>query len=162
MDDIRGDPDAQTFTRAPTFDDLRSICAWLNEEGARYAVIGGMAVNHYGFARATMDIDLLVDDHPQNMAKVIRALGRLPDHAALELTPEEISEYVVLRINDEITVDLLSRACDVTLADVTLQIDTRLGVAIPFASPTDIIRTKQTVRPKDHEDVQNLRRLHRQ
>lgn len=152
-----GEPE---YTRAPTVQDLKAICAWLNEEGARYAVVGGMAVNHFGFVRATMDIDLLVADDPENMAKVIRALGHLPDQAALELTPEEIQDYVVLRINDVITVDLLARACDVTLNDISVEIDHRLGLPIPYASPRDLIRMKQTIRPKDQEDCRELGRLH--
>lgn len=160
MDELPDGPNGEVeYTRAPTQEDLKQLCAWLNDEGARYAVIGGMAVNHYGVVRGTMDIDLLVDPRPDNMVRVIRALARLPDSAALELKPGEIDRYVVLRVNDVITVDLLSMACDVTLDEVTLEIDVRLGVPIPFASAADIIRMKQTVRPKDHEDCRELRRL---
>ena len=41
--------------------DLVSLCRSLNREGARYVVIGGMAMIQAGFVRATEDIDLLVD-----------------------------------------------------------------------------------------------------
>ncbi|NDD31413.1 MAG: hypothetical protein EB084_24445, partial [Proteobacteria bacterium] len=132
------------YTRAPTQEDLKQLCAWLNAEGARYVVIGGMAVNHYGVVRATMDIDLMVDPHRENMERVIRALSNLPDRAALALEPEEIEHYVVLRVNDVFTVDLLAKACDVTFDDVTIEVDHRLGVAVPFASPADIIRKRLT------------------
>lgn len=160
MDEHADSPDGEVeFTRAPTQEDLKQICGWLNEEGARYAVIGGMAVNHYGFVRATMDVDLMVDPRPANMERVIRALGNLPDRAALELQPEEIKDYVVLRVNDVITVDLLAKACSVTYDDLTIEVDSRLGVDVPFASPGDIIRMKQTVRPKDQEDCRALLRL---
>lgn len=47
-------------SRPPTLADLLLICRSLNEQGARYLVVGGFAVNQHGFPRATVDIDLLV------------------------------------------------------------------------------------------------------
>jgi len=44
-------------TRAPYLKDLISICRGLNQAGARYVVMGGMAVNAHGYIRATEDID---------------------------------------------------------------------------------------------------------
>ena len=54
MDESRDpeSPEAQ-YTRAPTLEDLQALCRDLNEEGARYAILGGMAVNYYGLVRGT-------------------------------------------------------------------------------------------------------------
>jgi len=44
--------------RPPLLEDLVTLCRDLNRAGARYVVIGGMAVIQAGFGRATNDIDL--------------------------------------------------------------------------------------------------------
>lgn len=162
MDERRDDQDVEElFTRPPSVEDLVSVCRHLNEEGARYAVIGGMAMNHYGLVRGTQDIDLLVDGSVDNMKLVIRALGRLPDGAAHEIRPEEIQQYSVIRINDEITIDLLAKACGVTFQDAgdSLEMDDSLGVPIPFVSPAILLRTKDTYRDVDRRDAAFLREL---
>jgi len=48
-------------SRPPTIEDLVTVCNKLNEKGAKYVLIGGFAMNYYGFPRATEDIDLLVE-----------------------------------------------------------------------------------------------------
>ena len=52
--------------RAPEPEDLVRICRALNETGARYVLIGGFAVIAHGAGRFTNDIDLLIDDDPDN------------------------------------------------------------------------------------------------
>ncbi|MDQ7825924.1 MAG: hypothetical protein RDV48_24185 [Candidatus Eremiobacteraeota bacterium] len=155
MDGERTDCDPEeSYARPPTIEDLVTVCRSLNEEKAQYAIIGGMALNHYGFVRGTHDIDLLVESSPENMERVIKAPGRLPDGAALEIDPEDITSYSVIRINDVITVDLLGKACNVTYEDAadSLDIDAALGVPIPFASVSILLRTKDTTREADRRD----------
>jgi hypothetical protein len=138
------------------------LCGRLNAAGARYVVIGGFAIRAAGFDRRTMDIDLLVDIDPANEAKVIDVLGHLPDHAARELTPGEIAKYVVVRVADEIVVDLMRSANGIEYAEaiadsVLHEVD---GVAIPFASPKLLFRMKRaTGRDKDASDLHFLRVL---
>jgi len=36
------------------------VCGFLNEEGAEYVVVGGLAVLFYGVPRTTMDIDIII------------------------------------------------------------------------------------------------------
>lgn len=57
-------------TRLPTLDDLLLICQHLNNQQARYVLIDGFAIFEHGLARLTEDIDLLVDDRPENVALV--------------------------------------------------------------------------------------------
>jgi hypothetical protein len=60
------DDDETLEARPPRLTDLIALCRDLNAEGARYVVIGGMAVIQAGFPRATGDIDLLIDVAPEN------------------------------------------------------------------------------------------------
>jgi hypothetical protein len=70
------DQDDDSYARAPEPEDLVRICRALNEAGARYVLIGGFAVLAHGASRFTKDIDLLVDDAPENIVRVKR--GRRP------------------------------------------------------------------------------------
>lgn len=76
------DADDDRYARAPTPADVVRVCRALNDAGARYLLIGGFAVVAHGAGRLTKDIDLLVDDTPDNVARVKRALAVLPDNAA--------------------------------------------------------------------------------
>src|SRR5437764_14891178 len=95
---------SETPPRPPTLKDLALICAELNRLGARYVVVGGLAMIQAGHARTTDDIDLLVETTPENEQKVIESLLILPDKAAAELKPGEIAQYGVIRIGDEVLV----------------------------------------------------------
>jgi collagenase-like PrtC family protease len=52
--------------RTPEDDDLAKLCASLNAHGARYLVVGGLAMIQQGFLRATEDIDLLLEESRDN------------------------------------------------------------------------------------------------
>lgn len=159
------DDRSQTETlesREPSLEDLVALCASLNARGARYIVIGGFAVRAAGYDRRTMDVDLLVEATPENEAKVIAAVAELPDHAARELLPGEIAEFVVIRVADEIVIDLMQSASGIDYAAAASETISRqvAGVEIPFASPSLLLRMKRgSVRPKDLADVQFLERL---
>ena len=150
MDDSR---DA-AHARAPEPQDLVRICGALNAAGARYVLIGGFAVLAHGAGRFTKDIDLLIDDDPVNVALVKRALAVLADNAAAEVADMDVREFEVVRVVDEVIVDLMGRACGLTYADVVTDAEAiELGdVLVPVASPATLIRTKNTYRPQDAMD----------
>ena len=67
-------------------------------------------MNELGLVRVTEDIDLLIDGSVENQQLVRVALRILPERAIDELGPDEdLREWVVVRVNDEITVDLMIR-----------------------------------------------------
>jgi len=148
-------------SRPPTLNDLAQLCAELNRLGAHYVVVGGLAVIQAGYPRLTDDIDLLVETTPENEARVIQGLLILPDKAAREVKPGEVAEYGVVRVGDEVLVDLMKSGCGVTYADAIKDavIFTIEGVPIPFASAQTLWRMKQTVRAKDIPDRLYLKQL---
>jgi hypothetical protein len=131
-----------------------SLCRDLNEAGARYVVIGGMAIVQAGFTRTTEDIDLIVDTAPDNIGRLRAALMRLPDGAIREMADSDLDEYVVVRVADEIVIDLMKRACGVEYEEAGRMVEqvTIDGVTIPFANVELLWKTKQTLRDKDLED----------
>jgi len=153
--------DDSPYVRVPEAADLARIGQALNAAGARYLLIGGFAVIAHGLGRPTKDIDLLVDDSPDNVARVKRGLAILADNAAREIDDEDVRRYTVVRVADEVLVDLMGRACGLTLAEAEIDAETVEieGVPIPVASKQTLIRTKNTVRPSDRSDVAYLEAL---
>ncbi len=127
--------------RAPTLEDLARICAALNRSGARYLLIGGFAVIAHGAVRTTKDIDFLVDPSPENVGRVKAALSVLPDNAAAEIVDTDIETYSVVRVADEVLVDLLGTACGVTYESAvaeaqSMEILGKAGAVAPTAPGT--------------------------
>src|SRR3954447_14722967 len=103
--------------REPSDEDLATLCRELNRLGANYIVVGGFAIRAAGHLRATSDIVLLVDTSLQNEALVFRALEILPDKAVLELEPGEVERYTVVRVADEVVVDLMKSASGIDFGE---------------------------------------------
>lgn len=124
-------------------------------------LIGGFAVIAHGAARFTKDIDLLVDDTPDNIARVKRGLSVLADNAAAGVAETDVRDHVVVRVADEIVVDLMGKACGVSYADAMADVEQLDlgGVSVPVASPIALIRMKNTYRPQDQIDREYLESL---
>ena len=67
-------------TRPPERSDLLRLCAELNRLGARYIIIGGLAMNELGLVRATEDIDLLIDGIRRKLFPLGDEVTMLPGH----------------------------------------------------------------------------------
>jgi len=147
-------------SRAPRLEDLVDLCGALNRERARYVLIGGFAVILHGFVRSTKDVDFLVDASESNIQAVKRAMATLPDNAAALIADDEILQYQVVRVADEIVVDLLGSACGISYSEALeggIDTFTLQGVEIPVASKNLLIRLKNTIRESDAMDVRFLR-----
>lgn len=147
-------------SRAPEQTDLVALCRALNEQGAQYLVVGGMAVIQQGYLRATEDIDLLLEKSEQNIERVRQALEILPDKAIRELEPGDLEKYTVVRVADDIIVDLMLSTCGISYDEAQPdieQVDID-GVPIPFATARLLLRMKQTGREKDALDAMFLAR----
>ena len=147
--------DGTKDARPPQLEDLVNLCKNLNNRGAKYIVIGGMAMLQQGMIRATEDIDLLIEINKKNERAVIDAVAQLPDQAALELEPGDIGNYEVIRVADEIVVDLMAKAGGITYENASkkIQLVKINKVTIPFANIDLLIEMKQTARPKDQVDM---------
>lgn len=155
------DPETgELISRAPEEADLIHLCRELNARGARYVVVGGFAIIEAGLPRTTGDVDLVIDPALENEAKVYAALATLPDGCVRELEPGEVGKYVVVRVADEILVDLMARASGIDYAEAAQSVTVREldGVTIPFASPELLWRMKlRANREKDRGDLAFLR-----
>lgn len=137
------------------------VCGLLNKHGARYVIVGAQASILHGYVRDTHDIDILIPEDLENHARVIAALSELEDHAAAELVPQDFVENVVVKIADEVEVDVSTRAWKVTFeeAEPTIRRGVIEGVEVPYVDLPILIASKETHRDQDRVDVVRLREL---
>ena len=122
--------------------------------------MAALTVHAADYTRRTMDVDLIVAADAENEAKVFAALSTLPDKAVRELQPGELQQNNVIRVADEIVVDLMRTAGGIDYAEAAKDVVVREvdGVPIPFASPRLLWRMKaKTHREKDASDLVFLR-----
>ena len=101
-------------SRIPLPEDLAKICRELNAKGVEYMVIGGFAVIQHVFLRNTGDIDVLIEDSPENQIKTKRALEILPDKTVLERSDDDLRNWVIGSVCDEVVVDIMTLACGIS------------------------------------------------
>ena len=162
MDDAPHDEAPELIPRPPQREDVVSLCRELNRLGAKYVVVGGFAVIEAGYSRTTGDIALLVDAAADNEVKVFEALATLPDGAVRELDPGDVAKFTVVRVADEVLVDLMAKASGINYEEAKGHVHVREldGVKIPFANPDLLWRMKsRSMRPKDQGDLHFLREL---
>jgi predicted nucleotidyltransferase len=135
---------------------LQKAIAFLDEQGYRYAVIGGIAVAQWGFPRATNDVDLKVLVPNTDYAGVRAAfLRRFPERARPN-APE--NPFIVAVTIDKVIVDFL-----LTLPGYEEQIIERAarhdlgGISAWVCSIEDLIIQKVVAgRDKDWLDLEAL------
>jgi hypothetical protein len=126
----------------------------------RYVIVDGFAIIEAGLPRTTGIVDLLIDADLENESRLFDALATLTDGCVRELEPGDVSKYIIVRVADEILVDLMARASGIDYMEASKSVVIREldGVHIPFASPEVLWRMKRRAnREKDHGDIQFLR-----
>jgi hypothetical protein len=139
-------------------DEILLVCRLLQQHQVKYIIVGGVACGLHGMVRSTQDVDLLVEPSTQNLQRVIAALSELPDGAARELTVQDLEDNVVVKIADQIMVDVAKQAWTLDYAEAiqdarTLEVE---GVRIIYASLDALIKSKSTYREQDRVDRQQL------
>lgn len=141
---------------------LLRVCRLLNEAGAKYLICGAQACILHGLVRTTEDVDILVEASEENCERIIDGLAHLEDGTARELTTKDILENVVVKVADDVEVDVSTpHAWKVTYADaIDSARETNLeGVRVPFLSLDSLIAGKETYREKDAWDRTRLLEL---
>ena len=140
---------------------LLRVCSLLNKCKAQYLIVGARACWLHGYVRATADVDILIPEDLENHARVIAALSELEDRAAAELTPHDFVDNIVVKIADEVEVDVSTRAWTVSYADaiITALKITIEGVEVSYVDLQTLIKSKSTQREQDKVDIQRLRSL---
>jgi len=135
----------------------------LARAGIEFAVVGGVAVSLNGFVRATDDVDIIVEDSPENLRKLLDCLSHWGEGWAKELTVEDFAaQEGCIRVMEEFDLVIFTRVKDQSLEDFRprLQYFETGNVRIPYLGPQDLILLKEgSWREKDLLDVSALRKI---
>jgi predicted nucleotidyltransferase len=139
------------------------VCEALNRSGAKYLVIGGLACILHGHARATDDVDILIERTEANAGRVLAALARVGYGFAREWAAADILKRPITVIGDDPAVDVFTVAWKVKYEHAAsrssvVEVD---GVEIPLIGIDDLIETKRTGRLQDAADIEVLEEIRR-
>jgi predicted nucleotidyltransferase len=147
---------------------LRELLERLVEAEIGFILVGGLAVNAWGYMRGTQDVDVVPDPNPQNLEnldRLLRELGGKVDVGGRLLDSNSISTF--LRTGDRTfvltelgQVDVLQGLPQVPhyeeLAKQAEQIDID-GLPVRVCSLEHLLEMKRASdRPRDHDDIQAL------
>jgi hypothetical protein len=142
----------------------RRILVAFEEEGVRYLVFGGVAMNLHGLPRFTEDLDVFIEPTRENVEAVKRALRRVYDDPNIEeISAEElVGDYPAVQYvppEGDFHVDILTRLGEAfRFEDLEADETTLDGVNVKLVSPRTLFRMKRdTDRPKDRLDADGLR-----
>lgn len=141
--------------------DTEGLLKSLSANRARYVVIGATAFPVHGYARATLDVDLLIEPTEENARRVRTALAEF-GYDVSDVSVEDLLTKKVLIRQYLLEVDIHPFVAGATFADVwERRVEDRIGsTPAPFASLDDLIRMKEAAgRSKDLEDLRVLRKL---
>jgi len=132
----------------------------LNKAGVDYILVGGWAVNMYGYIRATVDLDIWILADAGNAKKVYSAVAEFGAPVS-EMKPEDFAEYgMIFQIGvAPCRVDIISKISGVSYADaVTRAVPKTIdGIPVRIISLEDLIANKKASgRAKDLADVEVL------
>lgn len=141
-------------------DDMKDLIALFERHGVVYAVVGGFAVNYYGYPRLTQDFDVLVEPSSQNSARTLAALADFGfggvglDSAFFARGGAVLHLGVEPNRIDIMTGILGATAAEVVGASDRITID---DVSLRLISRRDLIRCKRaSKRLKDLADAEEL------
>jgi predicted nucleotidyltransferase len=147
---------------------LRELLERLAGADVRFVLVGGLAVNAWGYLRATRDIDLVPEPGSENLARLDRLLTELGGKVDVDgrlLDPGATATF--LRVGDRTqvvtdlgTVDILQGLpqiprfadLDVDASDVEIE-----GLTVRVCSLEHLLEMKRaSERPRDRDDLEAL------
>lgn len=145
---------------------FEGLLALLVENNVAFIVVGGVAVCLNGFVRTTEDLDVLVENSPSNIRKLLSCLVQFGQGFASELTPEDFTdEEGAIRIREDFDLDIFVRMRGRKYADLLNMVGSHEmadGTRIPYLKAEGLVILKQgSVREKDRIDTAALAELTR-
>ncbi|NMC81565.1 MAG: hypothetical protein GYA63_01755 [Armatimonadetes bacterium] len=140
--------------------DFKEFLRLLNSKRVEYLVIGGYAVAHYGYVRATADMDVWVAVNPTNAERAVEAIREFGFNVP-ELTTSLLLEpgRIVRMGNPPLRLEVLTTISGVEFSECyerrnVTEVD---GVDVPFISRDDLRANKMASgRLKDLTDLEHL------
>jgi len=142
---------------------FEKLLAGLARNGVDFAVVGGLAVILNGYPRLTLDADILVQDSPENLRRLLDYLKTWGEGWARDLKVEDFNlDQGAVRISEDFDLDVFVSMRGKSLADFrsNLRHFNSDDVRIAFLSPADLIFLKEgSWREKDQLDVSAMKEV---
>lgn len=142
------------------------LLARLADGGVQFVVVGGVAVALNGYVRMTEDVDILVEDSPANLGKLLAALAGFGEGFARELSVADFADdegaIRIVEESESCQIDIFTRMGGLKFRDIARDAATHeiSGRKIPYASKGSLIRLKSgSARERDLLDIAVLRQL---
>jgi len=145
-------------------DDMQDLIRLFRKNDVRYAVVGGHAVNYYGYVRNTQDLDLLIEPTPENADRVMAALvefgfgGAGIPHRLFE------QEGGAVHLGDEPNrIDILTSLKNVGNREIfdNVLVACIDDVEVPIISLDHLLAVKRSsARARDLADAEELEKIH--
>ncbi|MBL7889646.1 MAG: nucleotidyltransferase [Bacteroidia bacterium] len=149
------------------FDDYtKTVLEEFNRNKVKYLVVGGYAVNFYGYRRTTGDIDIWIKPHNGLNKKAallcFKNLG-ISKQTLTDLENLDFTKPVVFMDGEEpFRIDFMTFISGVNFTDAykKRQIELLDGIKIPFIHLNELIISKiSSGRTKDKLDVEQLQKI---
>ncbi len=140
--------------------DMKELIRLFNKHRVLYVLVGGYAVNYYGYVRTTQDIDFLIFPSKENADKIMLALDEFGFGKAG--IPREIFEEAGNAVHlgvEPNRIDLLTHLVGVSNEQIfsNFQIIKMDGIPVNIISFEDLIRSKKaSKRLRDQADAEEL------
>ena len=146
-----------------TISRFEKLLADLTQSGVDFAVVGGLAVILNGYPRLTLDADIIVNDAPENIAKMLKCLQGWGEGWARELKVEDfVPQEGSIRLMEDFDLDIFTRMRGKSLNDFRpdlRHVDLH-EVCVPILDPANLIYLKSgSWREKDQLDVLAMKEI---
>ncbi len=146
--------------------DMKDLLRLFDEHNVECVLVGGFAVNYYGYVRTTQDIDLLVFPSPANSGRIMAALADFGFGTAG--IPQSLFEHEGSAVHlgtEPNRIDLLTSLRGVANQGVfeaaqRIQLE---GVAVKIISLRHLVEAKRNSdRARDRADVEELLKINKE
>jgi predicted nucleotidyltransferase len=144
----------------PLLPDFLELLRYLSEERVEYLIVGGMAVNYYGYHRSTGDLDIWVSVTPENQDRLAAALRKFGFSAQAVAKRPLLEKPKFLRIGQPpLRVEIHSEISGVQFEDCYAHAETCSisGIDVRMIGLRDLRINKLAAgRKKDQADLESL------
>jgi hypothetical protein len=140
--------------------DFKEFLQLLRSAKIEYLLVGGYAVGHYGFPRATGDLDIWIANHDENANRLVEALRAFGfDVPELNKSLFQEPKHVIRMGVPPVRLEILSSIDGVSFQDCyprreTVEMD---GVEVDVISLADLKANKRA--SGRHQDLNDLEKL---
>lgn len=137
-----------------------------NENGVKMLLVGGGAVNFYGYQRHSSDVDFWISLDDDNLIRLKKTLIEMG--IEMESFPQEVligEQNISIKISPISEIELITNFnpnCSFEEAYLRKNDIVNENLVYPIISITDLISSKiKSQRPKDLLDIYELKRIHK-